>query len=363
MPTPTRPSGGSRQRVPSSLSKVSTPPVTSSPKQTKSSKPSLIVQLKLQPKLLRHFTRSSPSTEPEVPKVQKLTISKNQPVEKLKIEKPDDDLLSAGTSGRRDSSDDRSKGDEGIKVGQKRELGAGVTNDETTKPKAAQRKRPKVYVDHDSRPCGRSLTSIPEERTVGLMAVRPPPKPWDTTLLPTSWARKPIKVSSTRNYVPLIEPRSRAGGGRRPGSISNPSPAEDGKHLAGVHHKAGPSARLQNLERALRTISARKTAAATWAANKVPLMRMRTWLVLPSQSLRHRPECVWALWGDHAGDSFGTMVWYTMITTWAVTLLANYSVVVRRMNLGHIDNPAVVGEDAFFLDYFYIHAARGLDAE
>ncbi|MDI1490143.1 MAG: hypothetical protein OHK93_001343 [Ramalina farinacea] len=145
MPTPTRPTGGSRQRVPSSLSKVSTPPVTSSPKQTKTSKPSLIVQLKLQPKLLRRFTSSSPSTEPEVPKVQKLTISKNQPVEKLKVEKPDDDLLSAGTSGRRDSSDDRSKGDEGnVKVGQKRELGAGVTNDETTKPKAAQRKRPKV---------------------------------------------------------------------------------------------------------------------------------------------------------------------------------------------------------------------------
>lgn len=312
MPTPTRPTGGSRQRVPSSLSKVSTPPVTSSPKQTKTSKPSLIVQLKLQPKLLRRFTSSSPSTEPEVPKVQKLTISKNQPVEKLKVEKPDDDLLSAGTSGRRDSSDDRSKGDEGnVKVGQKRELGAGVTNDETTKPKAAQRKRPKVSVDHDFRPCRISLTSIAGERTAGLMAVRPPPKPWDTTLLPTSWARKPIKVPSTRSYVPLIEPRSRAGDGRRRGSTSNPSPAEDGKHLAGVHRRAGPLARPQNLERALRMISARKTAAAIWAASRVPLMTMGTWLVLPSQSPRHRPECVLALLGYDARDSFGAMVWYT----------------------------------------------------
>lgn len=145
MPTPSRPTGGSRQRVPSSLSKVSTPPVTSSPKQSKSSKSSLIVRLRLQSKLLRRFTSSSPSTEPEVPKVHKPITSKNQPIEKLKVEKPEDDLLSAGTSGRRDSSDDRSKGDEAnVKGGQKRELGAGVTNDETTKPKAVQRKRPKV---------------------------------------------------------------------------------------------------------------------------------------------------------------------------------------------------------------------------
>ena len=312
MPTPTRPTGGSRQRVPSSLSKVSTPPVTSSPKQTKSSKPSLIVQLKLQPKLLRRFTSSSPSTEPEVPKVQKLTISKNQPVEKLKVEKPDDDLLSAGTSGRRDSSDDRSKGDEGnIKAGQKRELGAGVTNDETTKPKAAQRKRPKVYVDPDSRPGRLSLTSIPGEKTAGLMAVRPPPKPWVTTLLPTSLARKPIRVPSTKSCVPLIVPRSRAGDGRRPASISNPSLGEDGKHLAGGHRREGLLARPQNLERALRMISARKTAAATWAASRVPLVIMHTWLVLPSQSPRHRPERVLELLGYHARHSNDTMGCYT----------------------------------------------------
>lgn len=40
-----------------------------------------------------------------------------------------------------------------------------------------------------------------------------------------------------------------------------------------------------------------------------------------------------------------------MITTLVVTLLANHSMVFRRMNLEHIDSPAVVGEDTFFLDY------------
>ena len=166
-------------------------------------------------------------------------------------------------------------------------------------------------MDPDPRPRRLPLTSMPGERTAGLMAGRPPPKPWDTTRLPTSLARKPIKAPSTRNYGPWIGPRSRAGGGRRRASISNPSPGEDGKHPAGVRRRAGPSARLQNLEKALRMISARKTAAATWAANRVPLVTMRTWLVLPSQSPRHRPECALALWRYHALGSFGTTVWST----------------------------------------------------
>lgn len=137
----------------------------------------------------------------------------------------------------------------------------------------------------------------------GLMAVPPPPKPWDTTLLPTSLDQKPIKVPSTRSCVPLIVPRSRAGGGRRLASTSNPSPAEDGKHLAGVHLRADHLARLQNRERALRMISARKTAAATWAANRVPLATTPTWLVLRSQSPRHWPEAVLGPFCYHVRDT------------------------------------------------------------
>ena len=51
-----------------------------------------------------------------------------------------------------------------------------------------------------------------------------------------------------------------------------------------------------------------------------------------------------------------------MITTLVVTLLANHGMVFRRMTLGHIDSPAVLGKDVSLLQS-YIHAARGLDAE
>ena len=151
MAGPTKQTSGVR-RMPSSLSKVSTPPSTSSSKQSKSSKPNLIVQLKLPKEYLSQFphdyssTGESIETKPISSSTTKPTVSTGSASSAPGKSESDASLSATGAGDENHSSDSKLKqGDtNNPKAGVKREIDAGVAGDEKPKPKPAQRKRPKV---------------------------------------------------------------------------------------------------------------------------------------------------------------------------------------------------------------------------
>ena len=141
------------RRVPSSLSKMSTPPVTLSTQSSKSSKKIKIVKLKVSKEYLSTISekvsatkigelkvKASPKTSTK-PLPSNATIpgainSENESKSSAKVVE-EDDVQSPNKSTSEGSKKD-------AKPGEKREAGAGVEEDCKTKPKAPQRKRPKV---------------------------------------------------------------------------------------------------------------------------------------------------------------------------------------------------------------------------
>ena len=149
MPPGPKPSGSVRQRAPSSLSKVSTPPTTNSLlKVNKTQKPGLTIHLNLPPEILSRFPHVLPNGldgKPALPPATSKASSKNGSTPSGLIKSESD--ASQSTKGAEDSqsSDYKLKeGDGTVKAGVKQELDAGVASDDKAKPKPVQRKRPKV---------------------------------------------------------------------------------------------------------------------------------------------------------------------------------------------------------------------------
>ena len=109
-------------------------------------------------------------------------------------------------------------------------------------------------------------------------------------LPPINLDRKPTKVSSTLDYVPLTVPPGRAESGTRRGSRSNPSQAEYGKSRPGGHRTGELSALKVSWARP--TAKARRIAVAMLAAIKVLLSTSRIVLAprLREMETRHRPK-------------------------------------------------------------------------
>ena len=141
------------RRPPSSLSKVSTPATTSTSKQSKTSKPTLIARLKLSTAHLSQFPHESSPTEKTNSKASPSAAVRPPPSTgstPSALVKSESDASISVTAGGDDpqSSDSKIKQDDtnGIEAGEKRELDAGVEGDDKAKAKSGQRKRPKVYV-------------------------------------------------------------------------------------------------------------------------------------------------------------------------------------------------------------------------
>ena len=137
---PTPKSSVSRQRQPSSLSQVHTPPPA---KARRASKPSRVVILKLDSSLLAQLTSTSTTPEPRDTKQPAIPASSAAGTPSADA-KPDSE---ASVQGNGDSKSDDSKvptDSAEVKTGAKRKLEAGENGDEVAnKP---QRKRPRVYV-------------------------------------------------------------------------------------------------------------------------------------------------------------------------------------------------------------------------
>ena len=150
MPAPPKSTGGVR-RPPSSLSKVSTPPTPSASRQSKASKPALIVRLKLSTAHLSQFPYDFSTSGTTKAKVASTTAARppdssgSTPSGPIKSES---DASNSVTAGGEDPqmSDSKIKQDDtnGIEAGMKRELDTGVEGDDKTKVKSGQRKRPRV---------------------------------------------------------------------------------------------------------------------------------------------------------------------------------------------------------------------------
>ncbi|KAG8533671.1 uncharacterized protein KY384_001412 [Bacidia gigantensis] len=145
MPATAKQPGTARGRGPSSLSQVSTPPTTSTVKSRKSTKPSLVVSLKISPAHLSGFPHDQSSSESSGSKATpRLAISADSP--SLGPIKSDSNATPSvqGTDDAQSSDKKLKQDDDAVKAGVKRELDAGVTIDDQAKAKALQRKRPKV---------------------------------------------------------------------------------------------------------------------------------------------------------------------------------------------------------------------------
>ena len=153
MPTATK-SGNTPRRISSSLSKVSTPPSTSTttvPSRTNkssSSKPSKIIPLKLPKNKLLQFPHGH---------LRKGSQAKASPLSSSKVITPDESgtdvtvknepssipALQGDKGSRSPTKDTKSEKSSTSKTGVKRELGAGVEGDDSDKLKGNARKRPK----------------------------------------------------------------------------------------------------------------------------------------------------------------------------------------------------------------------------
>ena len=134
----TKQSGTSRQRAPSSLSQVATPP-SSSAKSRRASKPSLVVKLKLPPTVLAQFN----PVEPKATKKASRTPSSAGPT--ILLEKAASDTSDQGKGSDEAQTPQQASTEDGteLKAGVKREHGTGTASDDK-KMRPIQRKRPKV---------------------------------------------------------------------------------------------------------------------------------------------------------------------------------------------------------------------------
>lgn len=147
--------GSTPRRVSSSLSKVSTPPATTTtptPARTtkSSSKPAKIVHIKLPKEKLLRF--------PHEQQLRKASHAKASPLSTAKVITPDEPATIAAVKAEPDttSASSRSKGSSSptkdtnpdkpttSKTGLKRELGAGVEEEDKDTTKTNPRKRPKA---------------------------------------------------------------------------------------------------------------------------------------------------------------------------------------------------------------------------
>ncbi|KAL9103746.1 MAG: hypothetical protein Q9163_001250 [Psora crenata] len=139
------------RRVPSSLSKVSTMPTVASSKQNKTTKPSMIVQLRLSAAHLSDFPRDPPPTDLTDTKPSSSTVAKSPALRasaSAPIKSENDVSLSVSGAGYDPQTSNTKLEQEGesagVKTGVKRELDDGVASEDKIKPKPAQRKRPRV---------------------------------------------------------------------------------------------------------------------------------------------------------------------------------------------------------------------------
>lgn len=141
------------RRVSSSLSKVSTPPTTTTPAATnntrpiKPSKPSKIVSLKLSKARLSRFPHEQTVRKSSQPKKSPLststTVPPDEPATSAHIKSEPDNTSPSNESAPVSSpvKDVKQEGLPALKPGVKRELGAGVESEDKDKPKNPPRKR------------------------------------------------------------------------------------------------------------------------------------------------------------------------------------------------------------------------------
>ena len=107
----------------------------------------------------------------------------------------------------------------------------------------------------------------------------------------TNLDRKPIKALSMPAYVPSTGPANIAESGRRLVSVSNRSRAGSGKSRRGRPRPRRRLGRKPRAGRAPPTVGAKRTAAATSAAIKVPPSTPPTSPAHRLLQLPHLPKC------------------------------------------------------------------------
>ena len=132
---------------------MSTPPITLPSQPSKSSKKSKIVKLKVSKEHLSTFGEKVPAIKAGDPKVKASSKTSSKPLPsnatvsstiKSETETASSSKLGDGDDIQSPAKSTSEGNKKDPKPGEKREAGAGVEEDGKTKPKAPQRKRPKV---------------------------------------------------------------------------------------------------------------------------------------------------------------------------------------------------------------------------